>query len=82
VRFVLLTETTKSHHVETDNDLMPKGLVLYDHNPRSHEEIGLKAGDIVLLLERASENRFNGENVQGEIGYFPEEIIDVIVPLP
>ena len=47
VRTVFSTapEPSKHHHkVVTDDDLMPKGLVLYDHTPRNQEEISVKVG--------------------------------------
>ena len=61
---------------------MPKGTVLYDFTPATDEEIALKAGETVLLLEKVDQAWYNGENSSGAIGDFPADYIQVVVPLP
>jgi len=65
------------------DDLMPKAVALSDYNAGSDQEISFKEGDVLYLLNRVSKKRYLGENTRtDQIGEFPSEFVNVVVPLP
>ncbi|XP_078068608.1 SH3 domain-containing protein 19 isoform X1 [Mustelus asterias] len=59
----------------------PHAIVLHDFTADQNDELNLKSGDTVYLLEKLDKEWFNGK-CKGHTGIFPANFVKVIVDLP
>lgn len=75
--------TTKTSIQSLTDDLMPKGVATADYNARGSEEISFRSGEVLYLLSKEGKDKFMGERLEtGDLGIFPANCINVVVPLP
>ncbi|GCB74369.1 hypothetical protein scyTo_0003459 [Scyliorhinus torazame] len=59
----------------------PHAIVLHDFTADQNDELNLKSGDIVYLLEKLDKDWFSGK-CKGHTGIFPATFVKVIVDIP
>ncbi|XP_070553885.1 SH3 domain-containing protein 19-like isoform X2 [Ptychodera flava] len=62
-------------------ELMPKAEALYDFTGESDGDLSFKAGDTIYLLNKVTDEWYNGE-LNGKVGQFPVAFVEIIIPLP
>lgn len=60
--------------------LKGRAKVLFTFRPQHENELALKKGDVVQLLRRVDANWYKGE-INGQVGVFPSNHVDVIISL-
>ncbi|XP_067897240.1 SH3 domain-containing protein 19 [Heterodontus francisci] len=63
------------------DDSVPHAIVLHDFTADQNDELNLKSGDTVYLLEKLDKDWFSGK-CKGHTGIFPANFVKVIVDLP
>ncbi|XP_067848225.1 SH3 domain-containing protein 19 isoform X2 [Heptranchias perlo] len=63
------------------DDSAPRAIVLHDFTADQNDELNLKSGDTVYLLEKLDKDWFSGK-CKGHTGIFPSNFVKIIVDLP
>ncbi|XP_074650321.1 intersectin-1-like [Tubulanus polymorphus] len=59
---------------------IPRAIAIYDYEAQNDEELTIKAGELIVLLDQLGADWFVGE-LNDVIGRFPVSYVDVITPL-
>ena len=74
-----MPEDTMANH-KNEPPATPCARALYDYEGEDEDDLQFKEGDLITLIERVDENWFLGE-LNGRDGIFPENYVEVLVPL-
>ena len=54
------------------------GTVLYDFDTPASDEIALRRGEVITVLERDDGGWWRGENARGDVGLFPFNYVSLL----